>query len=251
MNVYGDFSRVYDELMGDAPYEKWNDWLKNALPSDVKPSRTKLLDAGCGTGTMLRRMLDEGFDAEGMDLSADMLTVARNKLEAAGYRPLLFQQNLSELKAPAPYSVITAFCDTINYLTEEHEVKNAFEAVFASLETNGRFLFDVHSVFYMQNVLNDFAFSEVRDNLAYIWNCFETENQNEIIHELTLFIENAEGSYERSDEEHVQKAFTSEQYSQWLFEAGFSSVKVYADFSFDRPEAESERLFFIAEKDLQ
>lgn len=251
MNVYGDFSRVYDELMGDAPYAKWNKWLLEALPSTITPRGTKLLDAGCGTGTMLCQMLNNGFDAHGMDLSADMLAVARRKLDASGYRPLLFQQDLSRLEAPSPYSVVTAFCDTINYLIDEAAVKDAFKAVFANLDTKGLFLFDVHSVFYMRSVLNNFAFSEVREDLAYIWNCFETENQDEIIHELTLFIENVEGLYERSEEEHVQKTFTPEQYREWLLDAGFSSVQVFADFSFNQPEPESERLFFIAEKDLQ
>ncbi len=74
---------------------------------------------------MLCQMLDNGFDAHGMDLSADMLAVARRKLDASGYRPLLFQQDLSRLEAPSPYSVVTAFCDTINYLIDEAAVKDA------------------------------------------------------------------------------------------------------------------------------
>ncbi|WP_252314347.1 hypothetical protein [Sinobaca sp. H24] len=57
--------------------------------------------------------------------------------------------------------------------------------------------------------------------------------------------------YERSEEEHVQKTFTPEQYREWLLDAGFSSVQVFADFSIQPAGTGKRTVFFIAEKDLQ
>jgi ubiquinone/menaquinone biosynthesis C-methylase UbiE len=40
----------------------------------------KILDAGCGTGILLSRLLAEGYDAWGIDLSASMIKIARRRI---------------------------------------------------------------------------------------------------------------------------------------------------------------------------
>ena len=39
----------------------------------------KLLDLACGTGELSIRLAEEGYDVTGVDLSSDMLAVAREK----------------------------------------------------------------------------------------------------------------------------------------------------------------------------
>ena len=49
-----------------------------------------VLDAGCGTGRVLLPLLRAGLDADGSDVSADMLAFCRDKAAAEDRRPRLF-----------------------------------------------------------------------------------------------------------------------------------------------------------------
>lgn len=77
---YRKFAYVYDELMEDMPYPDWirfarTAWEKHGMPKSVA-------ELGCGTGSITIPLVNSGFEVTGIDLSADMLSVARSKMEA-------------------------------------------------------------------------------------------------------------------------------------------------------------------------
>src|SRR5262249_55202403 len=56
-----------------------------------------LIDLGCGTGRLLVHFARRGYRVLGVDLSAEMLKVAREKAAAAGVEVGLLRANLTEL----------------------------------------------------------------------------------------------------------------------------------------------------------
>ncbi len=72
-------------------YEAWYNLLAQWLPQVPKQSPKKILDIGCGTGslTLISAML--GYEATGIDLSPAMLAQAQAKAMAAG-KQIIFQQ---------------------------------------------------------------------------------------------------------------------------------------------------------------
>ena len=62
-----------------------------------------VLDLGCGTGRILLPLLREGFDADGCDVSPDMLHWAKKAAGEAGFSPGLFAQAMHELELPRRY----------------------------------------------------------------------------------------------------------------------------------------------------
>lgn len=77
MASYRKFAYVYDELMEDMPYPDWirfarTAWERHGMPRTV-------VDLGCGTGSITIPLVNAGFEVTGIDLSADMLAVARRK----------------------------------------------------------------------------------------------------------------------------------------------------------------------------
>ena len=50
---------------------------------------------------------------------------------------------------------VTLFSDSLCYLTDFEDVVSVFEAVYNHLEEGGIFLFDVHSLYQMQEVFQD------------------------------------------------------------------------------------------------
>jgi hypothetical protein len=54
--------------------------------------------------------------------------------------------------------------------------------------------------------------------------------------------------YRKFEEHHVQKAHKSEKLINLLEKAGFEEIRVFEEFTFDKPTEDSERIFFAAMK---
>jgi SAM-dependent methyltransferase len=245
---YEQFAYLYDELMKDAPYDQWVSYVQNILVKyDVKAGR--LLDLACGTGELSVRFAQQGFDVTGIDLSEDMLSVAQAKAEEKGVKIPFFQQNMANLEGQELFDVIGIFCDSLNYLQSEDEVKSTFSNVHQHLQDNGVFIFDVHSLYKMNDVFLNQTFSLNEEEIAYIWTSFPGEYPNSVEHELSFFVlDNPTGKYDRIDELHIQRTYPIEQYITWLEAAGFQILEVGADFEHNQPIEHSERIFFVARK---
>jgi SAM-dependent methyltransferase len=64
------------------------------------------LDAGCGTGRLLRAFLKDGLDVDGCDISPDLLSICRARAESEGLSPNLYEQSIAELDLPRTYDTI-------------------------------------------------------------------------------------------------------------------------------------------------
>jgi SAM-dependent methyltransferase len=248
---YQAFAALYDTLMADAPYEKWVNYIRLQL-DQRKFNELTILDVGCGTGELLVRLLHEGADTVGVDLSQEMLSVAKEKCEQAGYSPPLFHQSMTDLEGLGNFDVVTIFCDSLNYLETEEEVCRTFSGVYRHLQEGGFFMFDVHSLKKIEEGFIGQTFAEDGEDLAYIWTSFEGEYPYSVEHELTFFVyEETSGYYERVAELHRQRTFPIKKYIDWLIEAGFGEIGVHADFTNASPTEQSERIFFTARKKIR
>src|SRR5690606_27475529 len=107
--MYEKFAMLYDALMADAPYDRWVEFVLNARKL-WNPSAKSVLDLACGTGEIGVRLAKLGFNVTGVDLSADMLTIAQQKASETGVDIPFFQQDMSELELPNRYDIIIIFC---------------------------------------------------------------------------------------------------------------------------------------------
>lgn len=245
---YEHFAYLYDELMKDAPYDEWVQFVKEKMVKH-KGSSVSLLDLACGTGELSIRFAKEGFRVTGVDLSEDMLAVARAKSEDAGLKIPFFQQNMADLEGQGEFDIIGIFCDSLNYLQTEEEVNATFASVFEHLDSNGLFIFDVHSIYKVTNVFIHQTFALNEENISYIWNSFPGKYPNSVEHELSFFVlDDQTGKYDRFDELHYQRTYTVKQYTKWLNAAGFDLLEVTADFENIEPKSDSERILFVAKK---
>lgn len=252
---YQQFAYLYDELMKEAPYDQWVQFVKeklancNNLGFSSTTSQLRLLDVACGTGELSVRFAKEGFQVTGVDLSEDMLAVAQGKAAANGIEIPFYQQNMAELEGLGQFDVVGIFCDSLNYLETEEQVKDTFLHVAEHLKSGGLFIFDVHSIYKMTKVFIRQTFALSDEPISYIWNSFPGEYENSVEHELSFFVlDESSGKYDRYDELHFQRTFSLEQYSSWLMEAGFELLDINADFEHIAPHAQSERIFFVSVK---
>ncbi|PLR78089.1 SAM-dependent methyltransferase [Bacillus sp. V3-13] len=246
--TYGKFAYLYDELMKDVPYDKWVDLLKEKTEKYAVDGK-QLLDLACGTGQLSIRLAKAGFSVSGVDLSADMLAVAEAKAAENRLAIGFYQQNMTEVTGFNEVDVAGIFCDSLNYLETEQDVKDTFRSVHSQLKKGGLFLFDVHSVYKVTQIFINQTFAVDEEKISYIWNCFPGGFPNSVEHDLTFFVlDERSGKYDRFQEYHKQRTFLISEYERWLQEAGFDVLEILADFEDEEPNDHSERIFFMARK---
>ncbi len=104
----------------------------------------RLLDAGCGPGTLALRLAGLFEEVVGLDPDADMLAEASRRAVAEGITNVNWIQAIAEDLpgvAPGPYRLVT-FGQSFHW-TDEHRVA---EAVFDLLEPGGAMAMVVHTV---------------------------------------------------------------------------------------------------------
>ncbi|MFB5677224.1 class I SAM-dependent DNA methyltransferase [Paenibacillus terreus] len=257
MSSYRKFAYVYDELMEDMPYPEWlrfarKAWEKHGMPHSVA-------ELGCGTGAITIPLVNSGFEVTGIDLSSDMLAVARSKMEATSQGRRLFregsvrwlQQDMRDWRLPEPVDTVISFCDCLNYLLEEEDIARVFRRTYDGLKPGGTFLFDVHHPNTFRRYDEEQPFVLDERSISYIWTCELDVQRCEIEHRLSIFARaETEGRnlYERFEEVHVQRAYDPEWMRTELVKAGFREVRVYADFEWVEAGDDASRLFYVAIK---
>ncbi|RBP02395.1 class I SAM-dependent methyltransferase [Rossellomorea aquimaris] len=245
---YERFAYVYDYLMQDVPYDGWLEFV-NKQAEAYSIQGESVLDIACGTGELSLRLVRDGYDVTGVDLSRDMLMVAQEKALEMNVKLNLFQQDMSKLDSLGEYDLITIFCDSLNYLEDGKDVENTFKSVYAHLKQDGLFLFDVHSIYKMTQIFINQTFTLTDEHVSYIWDCFPGEVPNSVEHELTFFVKDEEtNQYERVEELHKQRTYPILTLKEWLKDAGFEVLNVSADFTGEAPADHSERIFFTCKK---
>lgn len=245
--TYQQMASVYDHFMADAPYDDWV-YFTTEIVKNKKVKR--IIDLGCGTGEITIRMSELGYDLVGLDYSEEMLTYAAQKAYKKRLPITWLQQDLTKMEGLTDFDLAISYCDVINYITEEKDIANVFERTFKSLNSGGTFIFDVHSMYQVEANYKNSTFAEVLDEMSYIWFCSEGDEKGEMYHDLTFFVHEKNNSYQRFDETHHQRTYPIPFYEKLLSEAGFTNIKVYADFSFEwnQNQEQMERIFFVAEK---
>lgn len=254
---YQKFAYVYDELMADMPYSDWLSFAHTAWEHYGKPET--VVDLGCGTGSLTIPLVSSGLTVTGIDLSSDMLSVARQRMETTPQGARLYQdgrvnwvqQNMTEWELPEPVDSVISFCDCINYLLEEEEVVQTFHRTYEGLKPGGTFLFDVHHPNTLQQYDEEQPFILDEPSISYIWTCEFDDERCEIEHHLTIFTHEAEPSgnlYRRFEEYHTQRAYDPAWVERELLQCGFREVHCYGDFKWGESAEGAARLFYVAVK---
>lgn len=244
MESYKDFARVYDEFMDQTPYDEWLENILTVFDRYGIKDDASILDLGCGTGKMARRLAKKGYEVTAVDNSMDMLEVAASE-EDDGILYVL--QDMISLELPKKVDAVVSICDCMNYILERDDLREVFTRVKRFLKEDGVFMFDMNSHYKYKEILACNTFAEDREDASFIWDNFYDEEDRINEYQLSLFIQNEQGTYNKYEELHLQKAYEEEEIKNLLFEAGFKNVSVYDAETLDEVKEDTQRIYFIAD----
>lgn len=109
----------------DADYAGYLDDLP-LLEAYARRAGAPLLELGCGTGRLLIPLAEAGYRVTGVDLSPEMLRLARAKAEAAGVadRVTLIEGDFTDAPLAGPYRLAFVVMNTFLHLdTQEQQLR--------------------------------------------------------------------------------------------------------------------------------
>ena len=179
-----------------------------------------VVDLGCGSGILARRMTEAGFDVLGVDVSAAMLEIARR--EAPGAR--FVQGSLLDAKLPPGSVAVTATGEALNYAVDARAGDEAFVELAArvavALVPGGVLLFDV-SVHGRSGP--DRLRVQFHDRPGWSVGVRETEDDTSVTRAIATFRRLEDGRYERTDERHILHLYDPAWLRSTLEAAGFDT----------------------------
>ena len=136
---YERLSRVYDLDWSDFS-PKYVSLIKNILDKRGI-ERAKILDLACGTGILAVILAENGHYIRGIDISPQMIEVARNK--SPDLPETAFQvQDMTNFIIDDTFDLVTCIFDSINYVLDISGLSSMFNHVYSALNPSGLFLFD-------------------------------------------------------------------------------------------------------------
>lgn len=254
--AYEAFAEVYEELMDNVPYDAWCDRICRILrEADIREGL--VAELGCGTGSMTRRLAKAGYDMIGIDLSPDMLDVAREaeipeaddpeqeNADSSDHTILYLNQDMRSFELYGTVRAIVCVCDSINYITEPAEVQEVFRLANNYLDPGGLLVLDFHTPRYYREVLAESSIAETREDIAMIWENEETEDGLHRLY-LTVFREAEDGRYDRFDEVHEQRGYTIAEMKALSEAAGLTEIHFHDGYTEGPATDQSERIVMIA-----
>ena len=136
-----EYSEAYDCLYQDKDYVKECDFIE-ALFSKSNGKIKTILDMGCGTGGHSSILTKRGYNVTGVDLSAKMLDIAREKAAAANLSIEYIQGDLTKIRIKQKYDAVISMFAVMSYQTANDALEAACETAMEHLNPGGIFIFD-------------------------------------------------------------------------------------------------------------
>ncbi len=246
MSAYSCFAEFYDTLTLNVGYEQRADYLMRLFHRHHhQPGLT--LDLACGTGSLMLELSRRGVDVFGADASSEMLAIAQQKFAEEDRQVLLLCQKMQRLQLYGTIHTCLCTLDSLNHLPSRDDVLKTFHRIAAYLEDDGLLVFDCNTVYKHQTVLADNCFIYDMEKVFCAWQNHYLKRDHQVV--ITLDFFEPEGNhYRRYSEQFTERAYSREQMTEMLGQAGLKIEAVYDDMSFSAPKENSQREIYVVRK---
>ncbi|GAF72648.1 unnamed protein product [marine sediment metagenome] len=246
--LYRKFAWAYD-LIIVGPISRRCDFIEEMLFQHGILPGSKILDAGCGTGSYSIELARRGYAVTGIDVSKELVSVARRKPQDS---PLLLTFEVGDILKPSSMPRFDAvLCrGVLNDVIDDESRRKAFFSFAGSLHRGGILLLDVREwnstrLGKMEEPLFEKSLETHRGKLNFrSVTRFNDKTRQLIISEcFTIEEGDAKSSFEY---DFVMRCRTKEELHSNLTEAGFRFIKYFGDYAHDISVGSTDRIVAAA-----
>lgn len=231
-------ARVYDAIMDDIAYDDWAEFILGTITAAGWQGR-RVLDLGCGTGNSSAPFLARGYEVIGLDASAEMLQVAREKLP-----PVTFiQADFTTFALGERFDLAVSVFDALNNLLEPTAFLAAARRVHAHLRPGGRFMFDVNTTVGLRDLWESGRAEGWAGGVYYCW-----EHSFDEASGLAKVEAACEVDEQAFTEVHYERPYDPPEIRALLGAAGFEDIRVLSYPSGAAAGPDEERVWAVAKR---
>jgi SAM-dependent methyltransferase len=168
-----------------------------ALLEPVRARSGLVVELGCGSGLLTRRLLDAGHRVVATDASPAMLALAAETVpDAEGLAPLVLPDD------PIPTcDAIVSVGHPLSYLPDEASIDRALVAAAGALAPGGILAVDICDLEWGEARRNAPGVGRVGDDWAIVTE-YSMPSPSRFVRQMAVFVRNGDGTWRRDDERH-------------------------------------------------
>ncbi|MBU3956765.1 class I SAM-dependent methyltransferase, partial [Patescibacteria group bacterium] len=136
--LYRKLAKYYDRLYQYKDYRTEAKFVDQLIRKKGKRG-ISILDLACGTGNHVKEFVKFGYKVVGLDVSEEMLKIAKRKVPKASF----MKGNMQNFSLNQKFEAITCLFSSIQYNLTINQLKDTFKCFGNHLTSDGLFIFDV------------------------------------------------------------------------------------------------------------
>lgn len=207
----------------------------------VLENGSKVLDLACGAGRHSILFAKNGFDVTAVDISDNLLNVARKTAEEFKLNINFIKNDLRKLDLTDKFHLIINLFTSFGYFESDDENDEVIKIASQHLVDNGYFVMDFFNIIYLKNNLIPISYDKIEDGIIKQERAMEG---NRIVKKIIITRSAEEKRYFES-----VRTFTKDELTFLFEDNGLKVQSIYGDYlgnSFT--EGSSPRIIIIAKK---
>lgn len=252
-NIY-DYPRYYDLIFG-SDWKAEFQFLIDCFEKHANGKATKLFEPACGTGRLIYRLADAGFEVSGLDLNPKAVSYCNKRLARHGLPEAAVLGDMREFRLPRKADAAFNTINSFRHLQSAEDARRHLQCMSNAIRKGGLYIIGLHLTPTRGNPMEEESWSARRGHLAvntHMWLLERKRRQRQEIYGMTFDVHTPKRSFRLADKI-TFRTYTAKQFKQLVAEVeGFEIAETY-DFAYDirspvdvRPE--SEDILFVLKK---
>ena len=236
--AYDQFAWFYDRHWAPEVAADFFAATSRLLLSEL-PDGANILDLCCGTGQLAVELTERGFSVTGIDASAEMLRLARQKSPDVEF----VHQDARDPYLAAEFDAVVCLFDSINHFLNLTDVEAVFRTARTGLRPGGLFLFDVNSELAFREHWEDYYSIVEPEEVCVLIGAYN-ERERSAYYDLTMF-RLVDGAWVRSDTRIEERCYDLDALGAAVLNAGFDEFRIYSADAEVELNDHTGRVFFV------
>jgi SAM-dependent methyltransferase len=236
--LYSQLAKYYDRIYWWKDYNREVDFLVKIFKRYDAQVR-RVLEVACGTGNHSKILAARGYEVTGVDISDDMLRIARSKVKE---RAKFVRGDMRDLDAVVEGTYDAAIClfSAISYNLTFSDLRRTIQGLYDHLRERGVVVFDTH--FTKKGFMDDHRSEDIFDDGRIIGARLGISKRKGGVGRISFsyLIKDGAKTIVLRNDVHRLGLFDPEDFLRTMREVGFVESKAYADWTFKKAKEENQ-----------
>jgi len=225
-------AKYYDIIGEDKEYSEECDFLEHCFKNYSQTDIKSVLDLGCGTGNHLIYLAERGYEVAGLDISEDMIEIARSK-KIPNSRFIV--GDMSNFNFGKKFDACICMFASFGYLNENKQIENTLKCIKNHLAEGGLFIMDCwNGLAVMRELPQSRTKEKEKDGIKIIRISYPELDALKHICAVNFDIEVKQGEIlDKWKEKHSVRFFFPQEIKKYLEDKNFEIIGFYNGFKPD------------------